>query len=104
MVSEVELSFLKKNSLPRNYAAFLPRHQTPIQELGLWSSGRTVHSHCTDGGSIPPRSTRCVWSSGRIAELGISAQGACSPLEKISLGLTISPRSTKTRSIATMFL
>ncbi len=24
---------------------------------GLWSSGRTAHSHCADGGSIPPRST-----------------------------------------------
>ncbi len=23
---------------------------------GLWYSGRTPHSHCGDGGSIPPRS------------------------------------------------
>lgn len=26
--------------------------------LGLWFSGRTGHSHCSDGGPIPPRSTK----------------------------------------------
>ena len=30
-----------------------------IYIMGLWSSGMTPHSHCGDGGSIPPRST--VW-------------------------------------------
>lgn|GEM_PF-2586577 len=32
---------------------------------GLWYSGRTRHSHCRDGGSIPPRSK--TWRVARVA-------------------------------------
>ena len=28
-----------------------------VPRLGLWYSGSTAHSHCADGGPIPPRST-----------------------------------------------